>query len=240
MAIHHDLHQAPRSSLVPKKLPFDVDEMLARLEKAAGELPPPLHTALFEQGYTTVFQHIAIALIAARTPDLVTKTVAAALFRWAPTAEAVNRLSVTQIESLLVPAAFADGKAERLKEIARIAVEKYGGELPARERVLRSLPGIGATCANLTLGLCAEQEKLCVGSHVMRITQRWGLVTATSATGVESQLGQIIPREIWRFVSEWFVAFGDHVCTRTKPKCSRCSLRPYCRQVGVTEVEPTV
>ena len=101
-----------------------------------------------------------------------------------------------------------------------MAVENYGGEFPPRERVLRSLPGVGVTCASLVLALVCEQEKLCVGSHVMRVTQRWGLVTATSATGVESQLGQIIPREKWRFVSEWFVAFGE-----TRVHADQSSLR---------------
>ena len=108
MVIHHDFQKSKTHAVAPARaLPFDIEDMLRRLEDAADALPPPLHTDLYQQGYRTIFQHLAISLISARTVDLVTKAVAAALFRWAPDATAVHRLSVVQITSLLTPAAFA-------------------------------------------------------------------------------------------------------------------------------------
>lgn len=219
--------------LRPRKLRFDIDAVLARIEIAVATLPPTLHTSLYDAGFHSVFQHIAISVVASRAPEAAARSACENLFRWAPTAERLNRLKIPQVEALIAAVPLARAKAERLKEIALIACEKYGGELPGRERILRALPGVGVTCANLVLGLVCEQDKLCVGSHVARVTQRWGLVTATSTSGIESQLSEVIPRELWRFVGEWLVVFSQHVCTRDNPRCDTCPVVMYCRQVGV-------
>ena len=235
MDTHH--HDPPDlSQFTPHKLRFNVEEVLARVEVAVATLPPSLHAALYAEGFRSVFQHVLVAIVAARTPDAAAKPALENLFRWAGTAERIERLKLHQIEALIEAVPYARAKAERVKEIASIVCTKYGGDLPGRERILRSLPGVGVTCAALVLGLCCDQDKLCVGAHVARVTKRWGVVTATSTSGIESQLKEIIPRELWRFMGDWLVVFGHHVCRKDNPRCDTCPVLAYCRQVGVSTI----
>jgi endonuclease III len=167
--------------------------------------------------------------------DEVSLPAALRLFKLAPTAKDVSRLSVNKITQLIRPATFYQTKAHNIRALAKRASEEFGGELPCDFEVLTSFRGVGPKCANLTLGIACGATEISVDVHVHRVTNRWGLVRASTPEATRLVLEERLPKKYWVEINRLLVPFGKHICTGRLPKCSVCPVLQYCRQVGVAE-----
>jgi endonuclease-3 len=217
------------------KRPFDIKVALARIRKAVAPYPKAAMFELAERGHTTPFEQLVACIISIRTLDEVMLPVALALFEVARTPEAVRALGVEEIDRFIRKSTFHERKAEQIWEIARRAVDEYGGELPCDEATLLALPGVGPKCTNLVLGIACGAKKIGVDIHVHRVTNRWGYVAAPTPEKTMEALGETLPRRYFVEINRLLVPFGKHVCTGQRPRCSTCPVLDMCQQVGVDE-----
>jgi endonuclease III len=190
---------------------------------------------LAERGHRSLFAQLVACIISIRTRDEVSLPVALELFERAPTAAAIARLSVAQIDKLIHASTFHGAKAPTIKAIAERTVSDFGGKLPCDADVLMSFKGVGPKCANLALGIACGQSGISVDVHVHRVTNRWGVVQTRSPEQTMAALEKILPKRYWIEINRLLVPFGKHVCTGRLPKCSSCPVLEYCQQVGVAE-----
>jgi endonuclease-3 len=217
------------------KREYDLPEMVRRLR---AEVKAYADAAMFElrdRGYGSVFQQLVACIISIRTRDEVSLPLSLALLERAPTAGAMVKLGVDGIARLIASSTFAEAKAAQIHAIAERTATEFGGELPADVGVLTSFKGVGPKCANLALGVATGEAGIAVDIHVHRVTNRWGLVAAPTPERTMGALEQVLPRRYWVEINRLLVPFGKHVCTGAMPKCSRCPVLEYCRQVGVTQ-----
>ena len=217
------------------KRPFDIDEMIHRIRHEVKQFADAAMFDLADQGFATPFHQLAACVISIRTFDEVSLPAAIRLFKIAPTPEKVSRLSVRRIAALIKPATFYETKAHNIRDMAKRVVEEFGGELPCDFDVMTSFRGVGPKCANLTLGIACGATRISVDIHVHRVTNRWGYVKAAAPEGTREALEQVLPKKYWVEINRLLVPFGKHVCRGRLPKCSKCPVLDYCRQVGVTE-----
>ena len=189
---------------------------------------------LAERGHRSLFEQLVACVISIRTLDEVSLPTALELFEHAPTPEAIAKLSVAQIDKLVHASSFHRAKAETIRAIARRTVDGFGGTLPRDRDVLLSFKGVGPKCANLALGVAHGESHISVDIHVHRVTNRWGVVHASTPEGTMVALEKVLPKRYWIEINRLLVPFGKHVCTGQRPKCSTCPVLEYCRQVGVT------
>lgn len=221
------------------KRPFDIHEMLRRIERAVKPYPKAAMFALAEEGFDSTFEVLLACIISIRTRDETTVLAARRLFSQARTPEAIAATPVAAIDRLIADSTFHRPKARQIREIARSVVNEHGGTLPCSAEVLTGFHGVGPKCAHLTLGVaCGGKDAelpagIGVDVHVHRVTNRWGYVTARTPERTMSALHDTLPRKHWVRINALLVPFGKHVCTRLRPHCSTCPVRPYCRQVGV-------
>ncbi len=220
----------PQSST---KLPFDLPRMLRRIREAVRPFPKAAMFELAEQGYDSTFEQLVACLISIRTRDEVSLPTAIRLFEVARTPEAMSRLTIARIDQLIDTSTFHEAKARQIHAIAERAVAEYDGTLPCDADVLTSFHGVGPKCAHLALGITCGQAKISVDVHVHRVTNRWGLVTASTPERTMEALEQVLPKRYWIEINSVLVPFGKHICTGQLPKCSTCPVLEYCRQVGV-------
>jgi endonuclease III len=220
--------------VVVAKRAFDIDLALKRIEKAVEPYPKAALFELADRGYDTPFEQLVACLISIRTRDEVTTPTALALFEIARTPQALARLSAEAIAQRIRACTFARAKAAQLHALAHTVVKKYGGQLPCDFETLIALKGVGPKCANLVLGVACGQSAIGVDIHVHRVTNRWGYVAARTPERTMAALHGVLPRHYWVAINRLLVPFGKHVCTGTRPRCSRCPVRDMCRQVGVT------
>jgi len=189
---------------------------------------------LAERGHRTLFEQLVACIISIRTLDEVSLPTALRLFERAPTPDAIAKLSVAQIDKLIHASSFHRAKAESIRTIARRTVAEFGGRLPRDRDVLMSFKGVGPKCANLALGVAHGDLHISVDIHVHRVTNRWGVIKASTPEQTMLELERVLPKRYWVDINRLLVPFGKHVCTGRLPKCSTCPVLEYCRQVGVT------
>ena len=190
---------------------------------------------LAAHGHKSVFAQLVGCVISIRTRDEVSLPVSLKLLERAPTPAAMSKLSVAQIDALIHAASFHANKAAQIREIARRAVDEFGGRLPCDAEVLVSFNGVGPKCANLAIGVACGAAAIGVDIHVHRVTNRWGVVRASTPERTMAALERVLPKRYWVEINQLLVPFGKHVCTGRLPKCSTCPVLEYCKQVGVTE-----
>src|SRR5436305_1746489 len=137
---------APGGAAEPKR-PFDIDVAVARIREAVQPFPKAALFELAEEGFNSPFEQLAACMISIRTRDEVTLPTARRLFAAARTPAEVSRLTPDEIEALIRPCMFHEGKARQIHEIAQRAVAEFGGELPCESEVLQSFRGVGPKCA---------------------------------------------------------------------------------------------
>lgn len=218
--------------LVAKRA-FDIAAVMRRVERAVAGLPKAALFELADAGHRTVFEQVAACIISVRTRDEVTLAVAERLFGAVRTPAAAVRLGVRRLDARIRGCTFHERKAAQIHEIARRALEEYGGALPCDEEVLLSLPGVGEKCANLVLAIACGQQRIGVDVHVHRVTNRWGYVRTSRPEATRKALEAKLPRRYWVEINRVLVPFGKHICTGRLPHCSTCPVLEYCRQVGV-------
>jgi endonuclease-3 len=70
---------------------------------------------------------------------------------------------------------------------------------------------------------------MAVDTHVFRVANRIGLVTARNELETERQLLARIPPEYGVPAHHWLILHGRYLCKARKPECWRCPIRDLCR-----------
>jgi endonuclease-3 len=216
------------------KKPFDIDDMLGRIEAAVAPYPKAAMFELADKGFTSAFEQLVACILSIRTYDEVSLVAAQRLFAQARSPAQIAALEPAQIDRLINTCTFHERKAAQIRAIAQQVLAEHGGVLPCDRQLILSFQGVGPKCANLALGIACGEQVISVDIHVHRITNRWGYVKASTPEKTMAELEQVLPKNQWLNINRLLVPFGKHICTGQTPKCSTCPVIEYCHQVGVT------
>ncbi len=107
--------------------------------------------------------------------------------------------------------------------------ERYGGEVPPALEDLVTLPGVGRKTANVVRSVAFGLPGLPVDTHVLRVTQRLGLLDGLSpaeqrdAVKVEHELNAMVPPSERGAFSLRVILHGRDTCVARKPRCAHAS-----------------
>lgn len=217
------------------KQPFDIDVAMKRIREAVQPYPKAAMFELRDEGYETPFEQLIACMLSVRTRDETSLVAARRLFAKARTPSDLADMTPAGIDALISDVTFHERKAGQIRDIAIRVRDEFAGSLPCDAEVMQSFPGIGPKCANLTLGVACDQQRISVDIHVHRVTNRWGYVRTKTPEQTMTSLEQVLPDRYWIEINERLVPFGKHICTGTRPKCSTCPVLDMCAQVGVTD-----
>lgn len=171
------------------------------------------------------FRALIATVLSQRTRDEVTDMVSERLFARYGDPSSLSKADVNDIEVLIREVGFYRVKAPRLKEIARIIDNEYGGKVPDNMEELLSLPGVGRKTANCVLVYGFGKDAVAVDTHVHRISNRLGLVSTGTPDETEYELCRMLPKKHWKHVNEIMIRFGKDICRPAAPKCVICPFR---------------
>lgn len=180
------------------------------------------------------FRILVGCVISLRTKDEVTYPATERLFRRARDPRGMLRLRTGTIAGLIYPAGFYRRKAEQIRGISRMLLERHDGQVPDEIDELLQLPGVGRKTANLVVTLGFGKPGICVDIHVHRISNRLGWVRTRHPDETEQALRAILPRRHWIPINETLVRHGQQVCKPVSPICSACPVNGDCPRIDVT------
>src|SRR5207244_823556 len=135
------IHKIYARACPMNKQPWNIDEMLRRIEDAVASYPKAALFELWDHGHTTPFEQLVACIISIRTRDETMLPVARQMFLKMKTPAQVAAASLDEIDNMIRLSAFHYGKAISIRAIAERCVAEYGGELPCDEEIMLSLPG---------------------------------------------------------------------------------------------------
>lgn len=183
-----------------------------------------------ELTFQTPFQLAIAVILSAQTTDQAVNKVTPSLFAAYPDATTMAKADIHDLEYALRSIGLYRNKAQNILKLARILTEDFHGELPDDFDTLITLPGIGRKSANVIVAVAFHQPGLAVDTHVLRVTQRLGIVALSDdPVKAEHKLKRMIPRLRWSDAHHAILFFGRYHCTAKKPSCDRCPLISTCR-----------
>ena len=174
------------------------------------------------------FKVLISTILSQRTRDEMTDRASHQLFAKYPDAKSLARAPLAEVTRLIRPVGFYKQKAVSVKEVSRIILREYGGEVPPVFDELLKLPQVGPKTANCVLVYGFGIPRIPVDTHVHRITNRLGLVKTKTPDETEAALMKVVPKEYWIDLNGLLVRFGQSICRPIGPKCSECSFRRFC------------
>lgn len=210
----------------------DISRFIDVLKKEVATYQVPVVDLIAVQTRSP-FKVLVATILSARTRDEVTAAASERLFKEAPDAPSIAKLSQDQIQNLIFPVGFYKSKAGYLSKLPP-ALEAFGGKVPKTIDDLVTLPGVGRKTANLVRSVAFNKDAICVDTHVHRIMNIWGYVKTKTPLETEQALRKKLPRKHWKEVNGILVAFGQGTCRPVGPHCDQCVLESACPQKGVT------
>ena len=174
------------------------------------------------------FKILISTILSARTRDSNTKLATKRLFSKFPTPKLIAKADLEELEDLVKVSGFYKVKAARIKEVSKMLINKYNGEVPDNFGELINLPGVGAKTANCVLVYAFKVPAIPVDTHVHRISNRLGWVNTRNPDSTEEALKKKLPKELWINVNRLFVRFGQQICLPNRPKCDICPINECC------------
>ncbi len=198
------------------------------MHERLAEAYPGEAVDLCELDYSSPFQLLVATILSAQTTDMRVNQVTPQLFRRYPTAEDLAHADPTELEGIIRSTGFYRNKARSLIGMANALVDRFGGEVPHRLADLVTVPGVGRKTANVVRSVGLGQPGLPVDTHVLRLSGRIGLTTATDPVAVEAELNPFLPASERGVFSLRTILHGRRVCHARRPACAECVLNDFC------------
>ena len=179
------------------------------------------------------FELLVAVRLSAQCTDARVNLVTPALFEKYKTLDDYCNADVKDIEKIIHSCGFYKSKAESIIDMAKGVRDRFGGVVPDNIEDLITLNGVGRKTANLIVGDIYGKESIVVDTHMIRISNRIGLVADKDPKKIEFALKKIVPADEGSDFCHRIVLFGRDICSARKPKCDECPMEFNCKKVGV-------
>ncbi|MBO7357787.1 MAG: endonuclease III [Lachnospiraceae bacterium] len=199
-------------------------EILEKMDKMYGrDIPCYLdHDAAWQLLFSNI--------MSAQCTDKRVNEVAKTLYKKYPSVKAFAEATLPELEKDIHSVGFYHNKAKNLIACARKLLSDFDGEVPSDIDSLTTLPGVGRKTANVIRGNIYNEPSVVVDTHVLRISNRLGLVNTKDPVKAEFDLMKAVDKDYWILINKWFIAFGRTICEARSPQCQNCFLKEYCKE----------
>lgn len=204
-------------------------------EKVLAYFQATMDSTETELHYSNPFELIVAVVLSAQCTDKRINMVTPRLFHDFPTPEVLASTTPEVVYEYIKSVSYPNSKASHIVGLAKMLVEKFGGQVPSTLEELTQLPGVGRKTANVVQAVAFGKAALAVDTHVFRVSHRLGLVPSTCTTplSVELELKKHIPTSLVAPSHYWLLLHGRYTCTARKPHCDKCGLADICKTANL-------
>ena len=174
------------------------------------------------------FELLIAVILSAQTTDIQVNKVTDKLFKVAPTPEALAKLSLASIESIINKIGLYKNKAKNIQQTCRILINEFSSQIPRKRVDLEKLPGVGRKTANVILNTIFNEPVIAVDTHIFRLANRINLGQGKTPLEVEKKLTKTTPKEFLKDAHHLLILHGRYTCKAQKPNCLSCCINHLC------------
>ena len=220
-----------RKSVAPGKSRQPAEPDSARADRAreiARRLIRQYPDARCRLHFSSPYELVVAAILAAQCTDDKVNEVTPALFREAPTPGDLAHMHWRRLESLIRPTGFYHNKRKSLRKMAGRLLQAHGGRVPRDLDALTDLPGVARKTANMVRAVAFGLPGIICDTHLIRLSRRMGLTDSDRPERIEQDLAAVLPERRWSAFSHAMLFHGRAVCQAKKPACDRCLASDLC------------
>jgi endonuclease-3 len=201
----------------------EISTIIQLLEKEYGKLTCPLI-------HNSAWQLLLATILSAQCKDEMVNKVTTKLFSKYPLIDDIDKMDIEELMKIIYSTGFYRNKAKNIKAAARYLIENNNSRVPESIDELIKIPGVARKTANVVLSEWYKKDDgIIVDTHVIRLSNRLGLVTTENPEKIERELMEITPKSHWGIISSLLKEHGRVVCDAKKPKCDVCVLKDDCK-----------
>ncbi|WP_112136458.1 endonuclease III [Glycomyces dulcitolivorans] len=223
-----DARKGTESELAKKRRARVIDRLLAAAH-------PDAHCEL---DYSNPLELAVATILSAQCTDVRVNLTTPALFAKYRDADDYAEANPEDVEEIIRPTGFYRNKTRSIIGLGKALVADHDGKLPEGMDDLVKLPGIGRKTANVIRGNAFGVPGITVDTHMIRITNRLGLVDGKDPVKLEFQLQKLVEPREWTMFSHRIIFHGRRVCIARKPACGACTLAAHCPSFGEGPTDP--
>lgn len=174
------------------------------------QLFPSVTTSLH---YVTPLEFLIAVIMSAQTTDKQVNKVTHHLFQKYRSIDNYLTADLTEFEKDIHQIGLYKNKAKNILLAVQKIHHTYNDTIPDNINDLMSLPGVGRKTANVVLTeLFSSCEGIAVDTHVIRLTQMYGLTKHKDPMKIEQDLLAILPAEEWPTFTLRMIEYGRTYC----------------------------
>ena len=143
------------------------------------------------------WQLLIATILSAQCTDKRVNEVTKELFRKYPTVASFALANLSELEEDIKSVGFGHNKAKNIIAACQKIISDYGGEIPSDIDLLTALPGVGRKTANVVRGNIFNIPSVVVDTHVLRISNKLGLVKTDDPVKAEFKLMEVVDKDYW-------------------------------------------
>ena len=199
-------------------------------------------TELFEHYYPIVevplkhhspYTLLIAVLLSQQSTDKKVNEITPLLFAIADTPQKMCELSEEAIKEIIQPIGLAPQKASNIRKLSFMLLDQFAGQIPSTVEELTQLPGVGRKTALCVLAQAFGQPAFPVDTHILRLSNRWGLSKSKNPLKVEEDLKKIFPKSSWSRVHLQIIFAGRQFCKAQPHNPADC---PFCSRVSAKKI----
>lgn len=183
--------------------------------------------------YGNNWELLVAVILSAQCTDKKVNEVTAKLFNKYKTLEdyvnaSASLRTISEFENNVRPTGFYRNKTRNILSAAKLIKEKYNDELPKTMEEILKVPGVARKTANVVLGNAyGVVEGIAVDTHVIRLSNLWGLTRHKDPVKIERDLMAIVPKKDWFNFTYLVIDYGRKYCTARVKDHSSCPLSKF-------------
>ncbi len=171
------------------------------------------------------YKLVIATILSAQTTDKSVNKITPELWKKYPSINLLAQAKRSDVETILKSIGLFRNKSRFIISAAEY-ISLHG--IPDSIKELTDIPGVGRKTANVVVGEIFKQPAITTDTHVIRLSNRLGLVKEKNPVKIEMILKKIIPEMEQTLFSHRIITHGRTVCFARKPACSICSLQTVC------------
>ena len=175
--------------------------VMTELEKLYPEVPIPLD-------HSDPFTLLVAVALSAQTTDKKVNQITPKLFEVAGNPFKMKDLEFEEIKYLIKEIGLSTTKANNLKKMAELIVERHDGKVPQTFEELENLPGVGHKTASVVMSQAFGVPAFPVDTHIHRLMTQWKLTSGKNVVETEKDAKKIFPKESWNKLHLQIIFYG--------------------------------
>ena len=182
-----------------------------------------------ELKYKNQFTFLISVVLSAQSTDVSVNKATKNLFKIARNPEEMVKLGEKNLRRYIKKIGLYNSKAKNIILLSKKLIKKYKSKIPKEFNELISLPGVGNKTASVYQNTILKMPRIAVDTHVFRVSNRIGIVSAKTTDLTQIQLEKIVPKKWQMTAHHLLILHGRRVCKSQKPQCNYCSISSFCQ-----------